>query len=304
MMAVAMSKEGITPYLEDVNRLDCFEGYETTIAAINSPQNVTLSGTQAALQSLKSRLDSEGIFCREINTGVGYHSHFMFDIAERYREAIQDLDAGQMPTTPVRMISTVTGDIQFGIERLRDADYWIQNMVQPVKFSDAMIRLADFHASKEVQEIIGQGVISDVIEIGPHPALKRYVEESLVNTQEEIRYNSTLSRFEQTPTPILELVGHLYCRGYAVNVEETNGTGSNQPQKPRCLTDLPEYPFNRQRFWHESKLSEGLRFRKFLPHPLLGTPVSDFNPLEAKWRNTLCLKQLPWLADHKVSTMN
>lgn len=65
------------------------------------------------------------------------------------------------------------------------------------------------------------------------------------------------------------------------------------------LTDLPAYPFNHsQHYWFESRLSRNFRFRKHARHELLGTPVADWNPMEAKWRNYIKVAEHPWIRDH------
>ena len=37
---------------------------------------------------------------------------------------------------------------------------------------------------------------------------------------------------------------------------------------------------------------------------LLGRPVADWNPSEAKWRNFIRVTEMPWVEDHVVSILN
>jgi acyl transferase domain-containing protein len=55
---------------------------------------------------------------------------------------------------------------------------------------------------------------------------------------------------------------------------------------------------------HESTLSKNTRFRKFPRHDLLGSPVPDWNPREAKWRNYLSVGESPWVAGHGVNGLD
>lgn len=71
------------------------------------------------------------------------------------------------------------------------------------------------------------------------------------------------------------------------------------------LVDLPSYPFNHTRkYWVESRISKNFRFRQTASHELLGTPVADWNPLDARWRNIIRLSQRQWIQDHKVHDTN
>ena len=64
------------------------------------------------------------------------------------------------------------------------------------------------------------------------------------------------------------------------------------------LVDTPEYPFDHsQLYWHESRLS---RLRGAVPRDLLGIRATDWNPLEPRWRKTLNIEEMPWIADHVV----
>lgn len=68
------------------------------------------------------------------------------------------------------------------------------------------------------------------------------------------------------------------------------------------MPDLPTYQWNYEEntLWTENRLSRELRFRKHARHDLLGSLVvasSKFNPT---WRNRLSIKDVPWLADHRI----
>ena len=90
-----------------------------------------------------------------------------------------------------------------------------------------------------------------------------------------------------------------HCLGYPVNIAEVNDICETATD-PQTLTDLPEYPFNHtQKHWMESRV-RSYRFRKFSRYELLGTPVSDWNPLEARWRNVFKVSEYPWIKDYRV----
>lgn len=70
MMAVGCSREDMRTLLADA-------GLMATIACVNSPSNVTVSGDVVALDALKALLDERRIFARRLKVEVAYHSPHM-----------------------------------------------------------------------------------------------------------------------------------------------------------------------------------------------------------------------------------
>ena len=68
------------------------------------------------------------------------------------------------------------------------------------------------------------------------------------------------------------------------------------------MTDLPEYPFDHSvSHWLESRISSRFRTHHQGKIDLLGKPVADWNPLEAKWRNNIRVSEMPWIEDHTIN---
>ncbi|KAF1951581.1 ketoacyl-synt-domain-containing protein [Byssothecium circinans] len=293
MLAVGLSENEIQPYLSAYSRL--------SVACINSPLNVTIAGDKEQIVALQADLESDSVFCRELKTGVAYHSVQMEDAAEEYRASIQGLEPGHSPSPSVSMVSSVTGDVVASAALLRDPNYWVRNMVSPVRFSEALSKLA---SRPKTRRKLGQKShldFQDIVEVGPHAALQRPIEEVLKSAKRQMRYTTALSRFQPASHQVLTLAGRLFCSGYSISLENVNNIDVTQPQKNRHLVHLPLYNFSRtHRHWEESKLSESLRLRQHFPRTLLGAPVPDWNPLEAKWRRYLSHKDHSWLLDHKI----
>lgn len=69
------------------------------------------------------------------------------------------------------------------------------------------------------------------------------------------------------------------------------------------MIDLPTYPWNHEHsYWHETRLSQNHRLRKFGRSDILGVQAVDSNDIEPRWRNIIELDNLPWLRDHKVQS--
>ncbi|KAF6218695.1 hypothetical protein HO133_006046 [Letharia lupina] len=116
-----------------------------------------------------------------------------------------------------------------------------------------------------------------------------------------ISYDSVMVRSVSALDTLLDAVDRLTCFGYPVDISEVNKSGM-KPAIQMVLPNLPEYPFDHSRsYWHDSRYNkDGSRFRNNLRLDLLGTPVSDWNPLGARWRKIIRISETPWIEDHKV----
>jgi NADPH:quinone reductase-like Zn-dependent oxidoreductase/ubiquinone/menaquinone biosynthesis C-methylase UbiE len=290
MLAVGLSELDVLPYLETS---------QTSLACINSPSNVTIAGAQTEIQALHARLEAAGIFSKELKTGVAYHSPIMSSVADEYAESITSLTRPEGPYVITSIASTVTGELVSDLAVFTDAQYWVRNLVSPVKFSQALLCLTARPKGARKLGKKAQVELHDIVEIGPSAALKRPIMETLTRSKQQLRYWSSLSRSDSPVSHMLGLVGQMFCLGYKVDLASVNRIDPSK--RHRTLTDLPQYSFSHLRsYWHEGTLSAQTRRRHHFPRPLLGAPVADWNPLEPKWRQYLSVQALPWLADHRV----
>lgn len=246
---------------------------DVVIAGINSPNNITLSGSLADLECIQAHLDAKGIFFRLLDLDYAFHSRQMDPIRETLLESLAGLKS--RPSDGVAFVSTVTGTALDG-ERV-GADYWWRNVREPVRFADAVTTLAG----------LGCRVF---IEIGPHAILQRYIGECLAAAEVKGRVLPSLRREGDGFDRIVEaaLRAHLL-------VEKPN-LAVHFPQAGRHVR-LPNYPWQRERHWHP-RTSEGLlSIDRRRVHPLLGWRIPE---AEHSWENVLDPVVLPWLADHKV----
>ncbi|KAI4598722.1 polyketide synthase [Pestalotiopsis sp. 9143b] len=287
MISVNLAEAEVDAYLEKA----CLTGI--AVACINSPFNVTLSGDSDVVDAAMRHLEKDGIFCRRLNTGVAYHSPAMRAISSDYLELLSSMTSGSSSPAAALMASSVTGQKTTNMA-LSQGQYWVDNLVSPVQFSDA-IRYLALAAPK------GDGLkpISDYVEIGPQAVLKRPVTDTLRDAIKDktFGYFSALSKFESPIKAILELVGQLCIRGHSVSVVAAN----QQLQKSSFLVDAPGYPFDHsQSYWHESRISRNWRLRPPVSRDLLGIPAMDWNDTEPRWRKFLRISEMPWLEDHVI----
>ena len=304
MLSVALDSNRAQYYLEKVKK-SMGEG-TLTIACINSPKNITVSGCLEGIDALKGVLDSEGIFAQKLKVDNAYHSTYMKAIADDYKRAMGHLVTGESVGTSMEIpyYSSVRGSL-ISPRDLQTPDYWIDNLVSPVHFFESVTKMCTDAAPRAKKLGVRKTFvpISDLLEIGPHGALRgpiREIMEQLPDTN-RVGYETLLKRGSSATQTTLAAAGWLYCRGHSVDITEINERGTKQAL-PNLLVNLPPYPFNHSKsYWSESRLSKGYRFRKHTRHELLGAPVPDWDVQNAIWRNFIRTTESPWLMDHRVT---
>lgn len=285
MIAVALGATEATTQIEKLG-----PNNSLVVACINSPNNVTISGGAEYISYLKTVLDAAGIFARKLQVKNAYHSPFMLPIAAEYQRLVGLLDPGSWKgqTAPV-FYSSLTGQ-QAELEQLLSPDYWINNLVSPVRFSDAVTQLlVDAKPRARKLRQAASHPISELIEIGPHAALSGPVREIMtqVSDSDAITYASVLRRGVSATKTILDTSSWLYCRGHPLDIMAMRPP-RDHARPVQILLDLPSYTFDHSKtYWNKSRISRGYRFRRFARHELLGAPVPDWDPSNAVWRNWL-----------------
>lgn len=268
MAAVALSEAAMKDLLAEMD-----PALDVEIAGVNSPANITISGSLADLERIGIQLEANGIFFRLLDLDYAFHSRQMDPIQSQLMESL----AGLAPceTNQIAFVSTVTGDVLEGTEL--DADYWWRNVRQPVRFAEATTRLAE----------LGCRVF---VEIGPHAILQRYIGESLKAAKIDGRVLPTLRKSDDGLARLQEAA---LCMLLLANKPDLS-IHFPVPGRHVCL---PNYPWQRERHWHPvtSESHHVLEHRRV--HPLLGWRLAG---ADFVWENVLDPLILPWLADHQV----
>uniref|UniRef100_UPI002815AF66 acyltransferase domain-containing protein n=1 Tax=Micromonospora tarensis TaxID=2806100 RepID=UPI002815AF66 len=146
MGSVLMSYEDLSARLPEW-------GGRVTVAAVNGPESVVVSGDVDAVDDLLERLAGEGVRTRRIEATAAGHSAHLDPLRPRFATAFE----GVVPAaSEVDFYSTVTGD-RFDTTCL-DSGYWWRNVRQTVRFEPAARALM----------AAGHTVF---IEMSPHPVL-------------------------------------------------------------------------------------------------------------------------------------
>ncbi|PNP47787.1 hypothetical protein THARTR1_10472 [Trichoderma harzianum] len=284
MLAVGLGREDAEKYIGKL------EAPGIVVACINSPYSVTISGDADGISALKDTLDADEIFNRRLKVDTAYHSHHMKLVSSDYLQQLEGLEAGSTDPS-IRYFSSVTGHEKmdgFG------GSYWVENLVSPVRFSDALQNL--YHQAK-------QGSLN-IVEIGPHSALAGPVKQTLAGLQSEgssYTYIPTLVRGEHGVRSLMNTASSLFRGGGDIDMSAVASLSISRSSPPAVLGDLPTYHWNHTTtHWTESRLSREYRCRKYPSHDLLGSRVIESSDSQPSWRILLSTDRLPWLRDHVV----
>ncbi len=244
------------------------------IAGVNSPGSVTLSATLADLELLKAEFEAAGTFYRILDLDYAFHSHWMEPIRTGLLTGLAGLQP-QAAGTGVRFISTVYGRDMTGA--VLDADYWWQNIRQPVAFEAALNTLID-------------GGVQVFLEVGPHPILRGYINECLRAKSVEGQALGTGQRKDEKADCLQQAAFRSWLLGCPLEM------GRWFPQAGQWLA-LPNYPWQREHYWYPLTNEGPNLVNRHRSHPLLGYRLKE---AEALWENQLDAVKLPYLADHVV----
>jgi acyl transferase domain-containing protein/acyl carrier protein len=221
MLSVCLSEKEIQSYINE----------KISIATINSPDLIVVSGTYESIDDLQKKLEEKNIQCRRLHTSHAFHSYMMEPILDEFSETLKGITFNK-PNIPY--VSNVTGNF------IEDSDvanvqYWTKHLRSAVRFSDG------------IRELLNQS--SKVfLEVGPGQTLSTFVRK---NESEDGDSNTILNSLRHPKDQrsdmafLMSALGKLWVGGAKIN---WNKYYKNKYQK---RVSLPTYPFERQRYWIE-----------------------------------------------------
>ncbi|PLB49064.1 polyketide synthase-like protein [Aspergillus steynii IBT 23096] len=278
------------------------DGY-ATVAAINSPQSVTVSGDQSSIEKIHKVADAQGLFARRLKIEVAYHSKHMEQVAASYLATIKpycNADDSLLSKSNERavFVSSVTGGVVDPASV--DASYWVKNLVQPVRFADA---IETIFSPKEDSD---KKLPNVMVEIGPHAALKSPIKQTVDlirqrhgQRQTPFAYLASLVRGTPGDEALLGLAGSLFTMGPTIQLGLINQTGIHNAH---VLTDIPAYAWDKSvKYEHKPRATQEKMFPGEPYHPLLGRKTASNGGSERSYRQVFNLDELPWVRDHNVA---
>ena len=298
MAAVGLGPEKANEYISQI------ESGKVTVACINSPSSVTLSGDRVAIEEVVEKIAADGIFARQLAVKTAYHSHHMSAIAEEYLQSIGPIEFLPEKKEKITMISSVTGR-PVEISAL-GGEYWVSNLVNPVNFSGA-VQQALASASPKVPSK-SRFKFCSFLEIGPHAALQGPLKQILEQTpgrHQSIGYISVLRRKESAVVTSFKAAATLANLGLPVSISTINDVDSTPPKGRTLLVNAPSYAWNHSAvYWQESAATALYRTRAHPRTEFLGIRDVNSTAQEPNWKNYLRVNEQPWLEHHRFQGTN
>ncbi|MBT6273848.1 MAG: type I polyketide synthase, partial [Chromatiales bacterium] len=245
------------------------------IAAVNSPSSVTVAGPEVAIAALDKAARVAGHRCLVLDLDYAFHSRAMDPIRDGLRNALASLAPQAVGS---KFISTVEESMT-GAAR-PDAEYWWRNVRCPVQLD------------RSIDVAMARGA-SMFVEIGPRPVLSGYIAENLRQKGHDGVHVATLTRTASDSSAVRNAASQAFCQGYEPQMDKLFPV-------PGRVAPLPNYPWQRERFWYRETAESARLIHAEVTHPLLGFAIVKDEPI---WERQIDLDLLPWLADHRVQGM-
>lgn len=220
-----------------------------SIAAINAPQNVVVSGCVDALSEVAAACQAQKIAAQPLAVSHAFHSPLMAPIVEAFRRCF---DGVALRPPEIGLVSDATGKLVR--DEVADPDYWCRQLVQPVRFADG------------VQTLCERGYEA-FLETGPAPTLVSLGRQTAPTAP--ARWLPSLRPRVDAWKQLVDTLRELYLAGVEVDWDAVyEGTDARK-------TPLPEYPFQRQRFAEPPQAERSAAeasLRKRLSPPTEATP--------------------------------
>lgn len=259
-------------------------GNAISLAVINSPASTVLSGDPGTIRKIMQSLQQENLFCKQVNVDVASHSAQVDPLRP---EMLKDLKTLRPGTGKLPFYSTVTGSLAEHVSF--DADYWFDNLRQPVVFSDTVSQLLDQDHTL-------------FLEIGPHPVLLGSIQQMLKPQHGTVLLLPSLRREEPEQNVLFKSLSVLYTNGFMVLW--------NKLWKSRGIqVKLPPAAWQRQSYWMDFSTNPGKDYPNILQsahhkgHPFLGERIQIAGAaLEYTWQSSFKWEEYSYLRDHRMDS--
>ncbi|MFE7622295.1 type I polyketide synthase [Streptomyces sp. NPDC057509] len=192
-----------------------------SVAAVNAPGQVAVSGTREAVEAVAAQLgDRQG---RWLEVSHAFHSALMDPMLAEFTAAAGKLTYG---TPHIPIVSTLTGEPVSGFT----ASYWTDQVRGTVRFADAITHLKSLGVTR-------------FLELGPDATLTGAIDETCEG--DALTVAALNRKRPESDTPVRALA-QLWADGHPVDWHHFYAATDAQ------RTDLPTYPFARDRYWMQN----------------------------------------------------
>jgi acyl transferase domain-containing protein len=201
-----------------------------SIAAINGPANIVISGETASISAALESLTAAGIEVQRLAVSHAFHSALMDPILDEFEQVAREIE---YRTPRIGIVSNLTGR-PIDPAAIGNAGYWRAHLREPVQFAAGMNALYEQ----------GNRIF---MEIGPAPTLVGMGRRSI--SDPAVEWLPSLRKDRDDWVTILDTLSALYVKGVAVD-----WSGFDREYGRRKVA-LPTYPFERRRFWFEGEVA-------------------------------------------------
>lgn len=216
------------------------------IAAINSPDSVTVAGQEELIDVIVGIAKDTGVFAAKLRVTCAFHTPLMEPQEEVFRNHMKAVSVKRVTPPVVRTMSTVDGQ---WLERDMDVDYFWDNIHQPVLFGDAITKIVKENGSDHVL----------FLEIAPHPVLRDYIIQC-GGKAISLAHRPNLKVPAQNSGEhhqFLEGIGTLLTAGFKdIDLAKLCASPDGRQQFFRC--QMPDYPYDKITCWSESASSRSM----------------------------------------------
>lgn len=256
--------------------LNAIEVYnsQVTIAAINGPNNIVISGDTETVQKVAANFEAKGIKVTQLKVSHAFHSHLLEPMLAEFNKVFEEINFAE---PKMSLISNLTGkEVVAG--QITKAQYWLDHTRQSVKFAAG------------IANIVSLGV-QYFIEIGPHPVLLGMARECIPENENNL-WLTSLRRDRDNWAQLLASLAQLYVNGANINWKEFYGNYKSNS------IDLPNYPFQMQSYW----VGRGKHISSFAEHygAVLGHEISSPLNKEIVLEGLYNINDIPLLSDHRI----
>jgi polyketide synthase 5 len=248
---------------------------DVVVAVVASPTSTVIGGATAPVRELVAGWEQREIMAREVAVDVASHSPQVDPILDELAEVLADLDP-MSPTIPYYSATSIDPRE----EPYCDADYWVENLRQMVRFGAA------------VQAALEDGY-RVFAELSPHPLLIRAVEQTAQSLETPVAALAGMRRQQPLPHGLRGLLAELHAAGSAVDFSVLYPTGH--------LVDAPLPAWTHRRLILSPQDAPTHGGSTVAVHPLLGPHVRlQEEPERHVWQAEVGTKASQWLADHQI----
>jgi acyl transferase domain-containing protein/acyl carrier protein len=200
-----------------------------SVAAVNGPSSVVLSGEEEALLEVAAEWERRGRKLKRLRVSHAFHSPLMEQMLEQFGEVARGISYAP-PRIPI--VSNLTG--RPAVEELSSSEYWIRQVRETVRFAEGIGWL-------------GSQGIGSFLEIGPDGVLSAMARDCLSAAPDGTASASFAVAVLRAGRPealsLLSALAEVWTRGGPVDWGAVFG-GEGSP-----LPDMPTYAFQRRRYW-------------------------------------------------------